>query len=806
MIQTIQKPDIFNESSFHPDHISDLRKSGLSDETIQVAGIKSLRPADIDRTIGYPTCAKSAYEIPYPGTDYSRFKMFYDEADKINPATGEERPKYLAKRDSGCRLYLPSKVVPVLGDLSVPIYLTEGEKKALKATQDGLYCIGMAGLWNWKVKDTDELISDFDLIALEGRTVYIVPDNDFLLPDRKGERKNLKQAVHKLAYKLIDKEAKVSWVELPSGDIKTGSDDYLCSHTVEDFKNLPVHQIRKLTIQEAINATSKETPIDDISDILKRVAQVKHQSEQSRYVNSISERTKISKRALQNDINDIREYSASENTHEGVSTITSANFSELIDLVSDNGKVAFLINNKNTLTVATAWDTSLYNYIPPDKQHLPFLLPRADEVVKWYNLGDDKNLFETVIAYLKRFSFLPDGQWLIVACNIFLSYIQDHHDVFYLPMLLFFAVPERGKSRTGKAVTYISYRGVHLCDMREANIFRFSENLRATLFFDIMDLWKKAEKSNSEDILLLRYEKGARAARVIYPEKGAFHDTVFYSIYGSTLIATNEAVHKILDSRCINITMPNKPGNYKNPTPELGLELKERLTAWRAKMMLESLPTLDSANGLSGRFGDITKPLLQVCKQVYPQGFEELRTALLEIAGTRIEDKKTSIEGQIVEAFCSLSPKNVGTWTITTKDLLGVLNKTRNEENRLKPQYLGRKLKALGIHTRHVHGCSESFLDISSFNILLAQYGFESFPVDMCKITLPNSTDSTWPTESRHSAGRIKVESGGNSTNSLPGERLENKGLVELVELGRVSGDINEEILEVEFVEEILHV
>lgn len=82
MIQTIQKPDISNESSFHPDHLADLYKSGLSNKTIQEAGIKSLRPADIDRTIGYPTHAKSAYEIPYPGTDYSRYKMFYEVNDE----------------------------------------------------------------------------------------------------------------------------------------------------------------------------------------------------------------------------------------------------------------------------------------------------------------------------------------------------------------------------------------------------------------------------------------------------------------------------------------------------------------------------------------------------------------------------------------------------------------------------------------------------------------------------------------------------------------------------------------------------
>lgn len=206
------------EISLHQDHLADLRKSGLSDETILEAGIESVRPADIDKIFGYETFVKSCYEIPYPGTDFSRFKMFYDEIDKIDPKTGDERPKYLCKKDSGNRLYIPNKARPILQDLSIPLYITEGEKKALKACQEGLYCIAIAGLWNWKVKDQDELIPDFDQIALDNRTVYIVPDNDFLLPDRHGKPKNLKQAVYELAYKLIDKGAKVSWVELPGGE------------------------------------------------------------------------------------------------------------------------------------------------------------------------------------------------------------------------------------------------------------------------------------------------------------------------------------------------------------------------------------------------------------------------------------------------------------------------------------------------------------------------------------------------------------------------------------------------------------
>ena len=205
-----------NLQSLHPWHLEDLRKSVLLDETI---GIKSVCPRDIDKIFGYETHARSAYEIHYPGTDYSRYKMFYDEADKINPKTSDERPKYLAKKNSGNRLYIPAKVTPILNDLSIPIYITEGEKKALKGTQEGLPCIAISGLWNWgrKTENGYELLPDFDQIALEDRMVYLVPDSDWLEPNREGKPKNLEQALNELAYCLIDKGAKVDWVELPQG-------------------------------------------------------------------------------------------------------------------------------------------------------------------------------------------------------------------------------------------------------------------------------------------------------------------------------------------------------------------------------------------------------------------------------------------------------------------------------------------------------------------------------------------------------------------------------------------------------------
>ncbi|HHT9106703.1 MAG TPA: hypothetical protein ACFYD7_12655 [Candidatus Wujingus californicus] len=468
--------------------------------------------------------------------------------------------------------------------------------------------------------------------------------------------------------------------------------------------------------------------------------------------------------------------------------VLSAYFRGLVDIITDNsGRVAYLVNNENSLEIATVWEIDKVLYSPPDQRHLPFALPSANNVLEWYKIDSDQKLFDDVLTYLKRFSYLPERQWLIVGYNVFLSYLQDHPDIHYLPMLLFYAVPERGKSRTGKAVSSISYRGVHIVDLREANLFRFSQNLRATLFFDIMDLWKKAEKNGAEDILLLRYERGARATRVIYPEKGAFKDTVYYDIFGSTLIATNEAVHKILDSRCININMPNKPSDYENPTPEKAQELKERLTAWRARVMNKPLPKVNIIHGLNGRLWDISKPLLQVCKIVYPQGINELESALIEVAGQRVEDKRESIEGQIISMLYELSPKELPEWKVKTSELLSKLNEDRLDNHKLTGQYIGKKLKAMGLHTRHIHGLSEILLNRSDFDVLLEQYG-------ICKNILPNSTNSTCPTESRESGGRELVGSAGHSTNIRPAGSLVNSGQVELVESGRECSGIRKDI------------
>ncbi|MGA3172938.1 MAG: DUF3854 domain-containing protein [Syntrophorhabdales bacterium] len=196
----------------NPLHLEDLKRSGLSDQTIIEAGIETVRPQDIAKSLGFDHQGiQSAYRIPYPGCDgFSRYKVFYRDDYQ------GKKPKYLQRKDTGNHLYIPDSVRAVLKDATTPLYFTEGEKKALKACQEGLYCIGLSGLWNWS-DGNKKLIADFNLINLKGRIVYIVPDSDWRDPNKHGYAKNLVQAVYGLAGKLKERQVRVFVVELPEG-------------------------------------------------------------------------------------------------------------------------------------------------------------------------------------------------------------------------------------------------------------------------------------------------------------------------------------------------------------------------------------------------------------------------------------------------------------------------------------------------------------------------------------------------------------------------------------------------------------
>jgi putative DNA primase/helicase len=192
----------------HPDHLADLRASGLSDETIRAAGVYSLRPRDIalffNLRRGIPAEIETALCFPYQDGEFARIKLF--------PTL--ETMKYAQPPKTGARLYIPFKVN------DDPLYLCEGEKKTLAAHQAGMNVAGIGGLWNWLTNG--EPIDDLKLIQSDGRDVVIIPDSDVF------QRQDLLRAVYAFGRELRERGAAVSVAEIPQpGQEKVGLDDYI---------------------------------------------------------------------------------------------------------------------------------------------------------------------------------------------------------------------------------------------------------------------------------------------------------------------------------------------------------------------------------------------------------------------------------------------------------------------------------------------------------------------------------------------------------------------------------------------------
>ncbi len=237
-------------------HLADLRSSGLSDESIRASGCYSATDATTRKLLGFGVGPGLVF--PFPGTE-QRPGVPFVQVKPDNHLAWMNGAKYLTPKGAGCRLYIPPIIPPDrLKNPRVPLYITEGAKKALRACQEGLVCVALAGVDAWKDQRTGESkpIPDLDRITWNDRTTYIVYDSDL------ATKLAVRSAEFKLARELRDRTAQVYAIRIPGGPNgkKVGLDDYLITHTVDTFCTLEPVEIRHPVIAKMKGEATSDVP------------------------------------------------------------------------------------------------------------------------------------------------------------------------------------------------------------------------------------------------------------------------------------------------------------------------------------------------------------------------------------------------------------------------------------------------------------------------------------------------------------------------------------------------------------------
>lgn len=536
--------------------------------------------------------------------------------------------------------------------------------------------------------------------------------------------------------------------------------DYFKNHSKDDFKKLI--EKAKDGIGFKINLIPKDTSkielFSKLEPILKDLSRTNEAKSEAYLSYEIKERFDLTSKDIEKYRKTVKEFSKESSNKKGKQNEKieyTALFGNLVDLVKDKGSPKFLVKEDSMLKIKDSYEIDDKLYFPPPKDQIPWLLPEGKEVLEHYRIiGEDLKeynikLYEDLYQYHKNISELPkEAFYDFLVCWDIHTYLLEK--VHYSPMLCLYAVPERGKSRTGKGIIYVSYRGLRVESLRDAYIVRMAKLFQATIFFDVMDLWKKAWKNQCNDILLNRFEKDTQVPRILYPERGPFRDTVYFDIFGPTIMGINIPVSKILETRSVTINMPESAKKFEREVQkEDGLPLKARLLAFRGYYLDRSLPK--NLKPASGRLGDILKPILQVATLVNPQRNLEILDLVKYIEDERLIEKSDSFEAQILKTVLALKGE-VLKGILPNKVIADVINENKPDRYKFSYQRVGRILSAMGFaKTRTNEGASAIIWDSAKIERLSRSYGLletsETSEISETPVKLDGNTDVTDDTD-----------------------------------------------------------
>ena len=644
--------------ALHPAHLEDLRKSGLSDATVTAARLYSARPQDLPRLCGRPIPDGTTGLVFEYDAAFSRVKLFPPLLDG-----GGREVKYLQPAGSPVGAYVPPGVSEILADPTRSLCIAEGEKKALKLTQEGFPAIALGGVWSFREKELpqDGLISDLEAVPWAGRIVYLDPDSDAWTNEQ------VLLAVYRLDRILEARGATVLIVKVPTlpGVAKTGADDFLVAKGPGAFRRLVE---KAVTLGHPAFKPFRE-----------------------------QEKAKVRQGAKPGPL---PPELVGRRIHPALYFDPADGFAGVGILVGGTWRTV--------TSGGTEYPTeALTEILTPAAAAYPALGERwtAQHRTAYVNGETPKPSWAEAVAtalavFQEYLEFDEDSSYAVCALWTLGTYIYPALPSF--PRLNLHGEKGSGKSKTLKLIAALAHNGLWRTAPRAAGLFRLIEALRPTLCLDELEHLDREDRGDIAAILNAGYQAGGAVDRC---DPVTFNPRPF-EVYGPVAVAGIKGLNAVLSDRCITLVMQpgrdrrriNRDVDLCNPDPRIpvvrDLCYRLALTQWRE--VNAAWGRLDLPAWLNGRSRELWAPLLALADLVVSETPRlDLRPALLTLARPDAEERADLPE--LAEAILTaLEEKLAGGDGITIQpgELTPDLKTALGYE--VTPTVVGLRLKGLG--------------------------------------------------------------------------------------------------------------
>src|SRR5215211_4685570 len=239
---TAEQHAVLKKRLDYPHHRQQLvKESGIAPQVILDRGYRTVKIKAELKRLGFGRSQQRAPALVIP--------MYGPTGELVTHQIKPDSPrkdrdgkpiKYETPAKSRVRLDIHPSQADRLKKPTIPLWITEGVKKADCLVSHGQCTVALQGVWCWQ-KDGLPL-PEWEDIKLHGRTVYVVFDSDVMT------KSAVQAALKKLVAFLVGRGAKVKVVYLPDGEggKKQGVDDYLVAGgAVKELKRLATDNLRE---------------------------------------------------------------------------------------------------------------------------------------------------------------------------------------------------------------------------------------------------------------------------------------------------------------------------------------------------------------------------------------------------------------------------------------------------------------------------------------------------------------------------------------------------------------------------------